>query len=81
MVRYTFALRGEPAEPRAEMRLMEEEVNIMKGEQLAEHFLCDINPTGEVSASSNRAKYWSHTFRCLFSLLWMEKTSFQIVWR
>lgn len=51
MVRYTFALRGEPADPGNKMRLTEEEVNIMKGEQLTEHFLCDINPAGEVSAS------------------------------
>lgn len=47
-VRYTYALRGEPKPTEDEIRIEEEEVNIMIGEQLTEHFLCEINAAGEV---------------------------------
>ena len=51
-VRYTYALRGEPKITEDGIRIEEEEVNIMIGEQLTEHFLCDINAAGEVCISS-----------------------------
>ena len=48
MVRYTYALRGTPNDPKNEIRIVEKEVHLFKGEQLTEHYLCDINPAGEV---------------------------------
>ncbi len=54
MVRYTFALRGDPKSADHDIRLAEEEINIMRGEQLTEHYLCDINAAGEVGPLSKQ---------------------------
>ena len=54
MVRYTYAIRGDPNDTDKDIRLMEEDINIMQGEQLTEHYLCDINAAGEVEAPSQR---------------------------
>ena len=48
MARYTYALRGAVNDSQNEIRIEEFQVDLMKGEQLTEHFLCDINPAGEV---------------------------------
>lgn len=48
MVRYTYALRGAPADPDAEIVLREEIRSIKAGELLTEHFLCNVNSHGEV---------------------------------
>ena len=48
MVRYTFALRGAPGNEASEIRLEERVCDILRGEQLSEHYLCDINANGEV---------------------------------
>ena len=49
MVRYTFALRGQPKDTDSEIRIQEKPVDLWRGEQLTEHYLCDINTAGEVS--------------------------------
>lgn len=48
MVRYAFAVRGEPKDSQHRMNLREEIYDIMNKEQLSEHYLCDINANGEV---------------------------------
>ena len=49
MARFAYALRGTPKDPKNEIRIEERQVNLGKGEQLTEHYLCDINPAGDVS--------------------------------
>ena len=49
MARYSYALRGTPKDPKDEIRIEEKQVHLGKGEQLSEHYLCDINPAGDVS--------------------------------
>lgn len=49
MARYTYAVRAEPENSKNEIRIEERQVNLGKGEQLTEHYLCDINPAGDVS--------------------------------
>jgi hypothetical protein len=51
MVRYALALRGEPKAASDEMVVEERVVEIFKGEQLTEHFLCEVNPKGQVRTS------------------------------
>ena len=48
MVRYTFALRGAPKNEASEIRLEERVCDILRGEQLSEHYLCNVNANGEV---------------------------------
>jgi hypothetical protein len=49
MVRYCYALRGPSSNPPSDpIRVREESVDILHEEQLTEHYLCDINPFGEV---------------------------------
>ena len=48
MARYTYALRGSPTDPKDEIRIEEKSVALDKGEQNTQHYLCDINPAGEV---------------------------------
>lgn len=48
MARHTYALRGAVNDPKNEIRIEEKAVHLGKGEQLTEHYLCDINPAGEV---------------------------------
>ena len=48
MARYTFSIRGNPADDGARLQITEEALDIKRGEQLTEHFLCDINANGEV---------------------------------
>ena len=49
MVRYSFALaRDDPKDSAHEIIIREEDVDIMNGGQLTEHYLCDINAYGEV---------------------------------
>jgi glutathione S-transferase len=49
-VRYTYALRGLPAEPGIKIILEEQHVDLRPPvfDQLEERFICDINPSGEV---------------------------------
>lgn len=49
MVRYTWALRDHHLEGGANVSLNGIAVDLVRGEQLAEHFLCDVNPKGQVS--------------------------------
>jgi len=48
MVLYTFALRGEAKDNKDEINITKKEVDILNGEQLEEHFLCDLNSKGQV---------------------------------
>ncbi|OQV10802.1 Glutathione S-transferase, domain-containing protein [Cladophialophora immunda] len=48
MVRYTFALRGPPKDDSCDIALEEKSIDIFNEEQLSEHFLCEINPHGQV---------------------------------
>lgn len=48
LARYTFALRGAPADEHAAMHVRERICSLRASEQLTEHFLCNINPNGEV---------------------------------
>jgi hypothetical protein len=66
MVRYTYAVRGEPNNANNDMRLTEEEINIMQGEQLTEHFLCGISVAGGVGSLWRRRTKSHRTLnRCL----------------
>ncbi len=51
MVRYTFAVRGEPRDAEAAMVIEEQGVDLFHEEQLDEHFLCDVNPKGQVRSA------------------------------
>lgn len=49
MVRYSFALRGEPIDQGHEIRLEERHIDLIRElDQFTEHYLCDINANGEV---------------------------------
>jgi glutathione S-transferase len=48
MARYVYAIRGEPRADSAELQMTEQVCSLRAGEQLTEHFLCDINNNGEV---------------------------------
>jgi hypothetical protein len=48
MVRYTIALRGSAEDPASEIPIQEQSVDIFNDEQLSEHFLCNVNPKGQV---------------------------------
>lgn len=48
MVRYTAAIRGVPKDTESEILIEEQAVDIFHEEQLSEHFLCEINPLGQV---------------------------------
>jgi hypothetical protein len=73
MVRYTFANRGVPKDTKDEMSIEERQINIMTGEQLSEHYLCEVNANGEVFCAmmlvrgtisdSNRSRSLSHQTR------------------
>lgn len=52
MARYTYALRGEPKSANDDIRLEQKSIELPKGEQLTEHYLCDINPAGEVKTTT-----------------------------
>ena len=54
MVRYTYAIRGEAKDAHNEIRLIEEDINILKGDQLTEEYLCNVNIAGEVRCPQNR---------------------------
>jgi glutathione S-transferase len=49
-VRYAYAIRGPAADPNAEIHLEEQHIDLRPPsfDQLAERFICDINPSGEV---------------------------------
>jgi hypothetical protein len=52
MVRYSYALRGTPETADQQIRIHEQQIDVMGGnEQLSEHYLCKINKHGEVSAT------------------------------
>ncbi len=51
MVRYSFAVRGEPRDAEAAMVIEEQGVDLFHEEQLDEHFLCDVNPKGQVRSA------------------------------
>ncbi|KIX03226.1 uncharacterized protein Z518_06778 [Rhinocladiella mackenziei CBS 650.93] len=48
MVRYTYALRGEPKDEASDIILTERHVDLFRSEQLTEDFLRNINPKGQV---------------------------------
>lgn len=48
MVRYTLALRGNPKDEHSALDVREVSVDLFKGENLTEEFLCDINKYGQV---------------------------------
>lgn len=48
MVRYTIALQGSAKDPASEIPIQEQVVDIFNEEQLSEHFLCKVNPKGQV---------------------------------
>ena len=48
MVRYTLAVRGQALDKDSEIQIEEQPVEIFNEEQMTEHFLCDINPLGQV---------------------------------
>jgi hypothetical protein len=48
MVRQTIAIRGEAKSADLEVPITEQVVDIFNEEQLSEHFLCEINPLGQV---------------------------------
>lgn len=50
MVRYTLAIRGQAKNEAAEIIVEEREIDTFHEAQLDEHFLCEINPKGQVIA-------------------------------
>jgi hypothetical protein len=48
MVRYTLAVKGAPRDSTAAMVVEEQEVDIYNGAQLAEKYLLEVNPKGQV---------------------------------
>ena len=48
MIRYTIALRGEPASSAEEIRIIEKVVNLQRDENLSEEYLLKVNPKGQV---------------------------------
>lgn len=53
MVRYTVALRGPPKDKASEIPIQDQSVDIFHEEQLSEHFLCNVNPKGQVISVSS----------------------------
>ena len=51
MVRYTIAVMGAPKNPESEILIQEQVIDIFHEEQLSEHYLCEINPLGQVRFS------------------------------
>jgi hypothetical protein len=51
MVRYTAAIRGASKDTESEILIEEQSIDIFNEEQLSEHFLCEINPLGQVRLS------------------------------
>jgi hypothetical protein len=49
MVRQTVAIRGQAKNADSEIMITEQVVDIFNEEQFSEHFLCEINPLGQVS--------------------------------
>lgn len=49
MVRYTLETRGPPKDGELDWNIENKAINIFAGEQISEHFLCEVNPKGEVS--------------------------------
>jgi glutathione S-transferase len=49
-VRYAYSLRGPAADPDVDINLEEQHIDLRPPgfDQLSEHFICDINPSGEV---------------------------------
>ncbi|KAJ5157225.1 uncharacterized protein N7482_008325 [Penicillium canariense] len=54
MVRYTLALRGPPKDDHSAMDVTEVAVDLFKGENLTEEFLCDINKYAQVPVLDDR---------------------------
>lgn len=52
MVRHTIAIRGQAKDAESEIPVNEELLNIFNKEQISEHFLCDVNPEGQVNRLS-----------------------------
>ena len=52
MVRYTLSERGARREGSLPLSIELKDVQIFKGEQLTEEYLCDVNPKGQVSNAS-----------------------------
>ena len=48
MMRYLVAVRGRPASGAPDEEFQEDHVDIFHEGQLEEHFLCDVNPLGQV---------------------------------
>ena len=55
MVRQTIAIRGQAKDAESEIPINEELLDIFNREQLSEHFLCDVNPEGQVQRLSHSA--------------------------
>jgi hypothetical protein len=53
MVRYTVETRGPPKDGEPDWTVETKVVNIFAGEQISEHFLCDVNPKGQVRISTS----------------------------
>ena len=56
MVRQTIAIRGQAKDAESEIPINEKLLDIFKKEQLSEHFLCDVNPEGQVQRPSHSAE-------------------------
>jgi glutathione S-transferase len=52
MVRQTVAIRGQAKDKDSEIPITNVVVDIFKEEQFSEHFLCEINPLGQVEPLS-----------------------------
>jgi hypothetical protein len=51
MVRYTVANAASPVKGSLPLSVELRQIDIFKGDQLSEQYLCEINPKGQVSAT------------------------------
>ena len=51
MVRQTIAIRGEPKDEASKVPIEEKIIELFNEEQFCEHYLCEVNPEGQVLLS------------------------------
>ena len=66
MTRYTWAVRGQLLGNGTldALNVKEEQVDIFKGAQIEENFLCHINPKGQGTQIHNRNGVYCYPMRC-----------------
>ncbi|KAH0846028.1 hypothetical protein FOPE_12242 [Fonsecaea pedrosoi] len=71
MVRYTLACTGSPGKNCLSLSLELREIDIYKGEQLSESYLCEVNPKGQVPSLSSPGFFEKPMTDSLDITLWL----------